>query len=171
MTPSASLTCFLRRVFLRIFLFVLSAAAIAALMHDPAAAQELSRTSFTKFASNACPTSGNCFVDFGTVPGTARRRYEITSVSCYLSIGNVNGRVLYWYLYGLRNGELVGRIHLRATHLGATTNAVTYNATEQGLLVVPGGGTLGVSMARDGTTAGAVPNMDCTIGGYDVRLQ
>jgi hypothetical protein len=134
-------------------------------------AAELSRVAFSKFTSQSCPASGSCFNDFGTVPGAGKRRYEITQASCYLIIGNPNGRPLYWYLYAVRNGELIGRIHLRPAFLGTTSTEITYNATEQGLVVVPGGGQIGISVTRDSSTAGAINGLQCSIGGYDVRLE
>ncbi len=136
-----------------------------------ASGAERSRVAFSKFAFNSCPASGSCFVDFGTVPGSGKRRYEITSVTCYLIIANVNGRPLYWYLYAERNQEAVGRIHLRPTFLGTTSTERTYHATEQGMVVVQGGGTIGVSVTRDTSTAGAINGLQCSIGGYDVRLE
>lgn len=136
------------------------------------AATELSRTPITIFGLGACPNAGTCSVDFGVVPGNARRRYEITHVSCYLSIGNTNGKVLYWYLHATRDGQIIGRIHLRPHLLGTVPNSVvTYNANEDGLVVVPGGGTLLVTMSRDASSIGGIPSIDCTISGYDVRLQ
>lgn len=143
--------------------------AVICLASQPSYAAEISRKSFTKFGTGACPLSGGCNVDFGTVP--ANHIYEVTSVSCYLSIENVNGRVLYWYLYALKSGaSVLGRIHLRPTSLGTTSTAHTYSATETTMLRVPSGASIGVSMTRDGSTAGGVPNIDCTIGGADVRV-
>jgi hypothetical protein len=104
------------------------------------------------------------------VPGGDERRYEITFVSCYLSIGNPNGRVGYWYLNANRHGDVVGRIHLRSHFLGRSPDSVTYNASESGLLVVYGGGRIAVTNSRDWSTPGAVPFMDCTMSGYDVQL-
>jgi len=136
------------------------------------AATEISRTPITIFGTGACPTEGNCGVDFGTVPGHDRRRYEITHVSCYLSISNPNAKILYWFLHASIGGAAIGRIHLRPHLLGTIPNStVTYNANEDGLLVVPGGGILTVAMTRDASSAGGIPNIDCTISGYDVRLQ
>jgi hypothetical protein len=135
------------------------------------AATEVSRTPFSKFGSQNCPDSGSCSVDFGIVPGAIRVRYEITHVTCYLSIANANGRVGYWYLHVLKSGTILGRIHMRPNFLGTFTTSVTYNANEEGLVVAPGGSSMIVTMTRDSSTAGGIPNMDCTISGYDVRLQ
>lgn len=133
---------------------------------------EVSRQAFSKFRAADCAGGVSCTVDFGLVP--AYHRYEIRMVSCYLSIGNVNGKVLYWYLH-VRNRALniVGRMHLRPQLLGTVPSApaVTYNATEQGLVVAPAGGSMIVAMTRDASTAGEVPGMDCTIGGDDVTLR
>jgi hypothetical protein len=133
-------------------------------------AQEISRTPFSKFGSQSCLQSGSCTVDFGVVPGGDERRYEITFVSCYVSIGHANGRVGYWYLSANRHDDIVGRIHLRPHFLGRWENSATYNASESGLFVVYGGGTIAVTTSRDGSTPGAVPFTACTISGYDVQL-
>jgi len=135
---------------------------------NPTEAAEVSRRTFSIHKSTECSTSPSCFLDFGAVP--AKHRYEITNVSCYLVIGNVNGRVLYWQLSGIRNGVHRGRIHLRAHFLGTSSSAVHYNATEQGLIVAPAGTQLTVSMTRDSSTAGGIPHMNCTIGGQDITL-
>jgi hypothetical protein len=150
---------------------VVAGVIIGTFQPQTARAAELLRVAFSKFVFNNCPASGSCSVDFGTVPGGGKRRYEITSVTCYLIIANINGRPLYWYLYALRNGQQVGRIHLRPTFMGTTPTERTYHATEQGLVVVQGGGTIGVTMTRDTSTAGGINGLQCSIGGYDVRLE
>jgi hypothetical protein len=132
-------------------------------------AAEVARQAFSKFKSAICVGSGSCSVDFGLVP--ANRRYEIRMVSCYLTIGNVNGKVLYWYLHANKGTQVLGRIHLRPQLLGTVPPSVTYNATEYGLLVVPQGGSMIVAMTRDSSTAGEVPGMDCTISGDNVVLR
>jgi hypothetical protein len=136
---------------------------------DVTNAQEVRRVEFTKFVSNSCPASGSCFVDFGTVP--ADRAWLIRYVSCYLIIGNQNGRPLYWYLYAVRNGNVIGRIHLRPAELGATSTERTFNATEQGYMKVPFGSTVGLSVTRDSSTAGAINGIQCSIGGDNIVLQ
>lgn len=149
--------------------FILGALALGVPGGGAQAAKEISRTPFTKFASNGCPSSGGCDVSFGAVPN--KRRFEIRTVSCYVSIGNVNGRVLYWYLQAAKNSEVLGRIHLRPQHLGTTSTAVTYNANEQAYLVLPAGTTMSVGMTRDSSTAGGITHFDCTISGDKVRLK
>jgi hypothetical protein len=151
---------FFRRSLAALLAFCLS---LAALPRDGNAATEVSRSLFSKFISKDCSATASCTADFGIVP--ARTVYEIKSVSCYVSIENVNGRVLYWYLHSSKNGSVIGRIHLRPTFLGKTSTSITYNATEQAYLRVPQGAAIFVTMTRDGTTAGAIPGMDCTISG------
>jgi hypothetical protein len=156
--------------FLRQFLatVVFSALFVATCAYGVHAA-EVARQAFSKFRSANCIGSASCFVDFGLVP--AKHRYEIRMVSCYVSINNVNGKVLYWYLHAKKDTQIVGRIHLRPQLLGTVTPTVTYNATEYGLVVVPQGGSMTVAMTRDGSTAGEIQGMDCTIGGDNVRFQ
>jgi hypothetical protein len=120
----------------------------------------------------ACPGS-TCSIDFGTVPGGAKRRYEITHVSCGVYIGVENAKIANWYLYASRDGNGEGTFHLRPHHNGRVTLpvATTYSANEQGFLIARGGAQLLVRVARDATTAGSINGLNCTISGYDVRLQ
>jgi hypothetical protein len=129
----------------------------------------LSRTNFSKFAFAECPTSGTCTVNFGTVP--AKHIYEIKSVSCYVAIGNAAGKVLYWYLTGYSSTKQYGRIHLQPVLLGTSTDSVTYNATSNALIVAPAAASIATTVSRDGSTPGAIPSVDCTISGVDVKLQ
>ena len=149
--------------------FLVGSAIIATLAQHNSWAAELSRVAFSKFALRNCSASFSCAVGFGSVPGTFKRRYEITNVSCYLAIGNASGSLRYWYLSGTKSGQL-GRIHLRPSLLGTSTTEVTYNANEQGLVVVPGGGEIIVTVAKDASTAGGINSLQCSIGGYDVTL-
>lgn len=170
MTSGANLICRHGRKLRRLSMLVVSSMTVA-MMGPSALAQELSRTPFTMTANNSCPASASCPFDFGTFPGGNKRRYEITTASCYLGIGHLEGRVLYWFLYATRDGKDFGRIHMRPTPLGIGPNVATFSATEQGLLIVHGGGTIGVAITRDSSSSGGIDNVDCTIGGYDVRLQ
>lgn len=149
---------------LALFLLMLAAPGSEAL-----AAKEVSRKPFSKFVGKSCAGSSSCTTDFGTVPQNFR--FEITNVSCYLSIGNVNGKVLYWYFHSAKDAKVVGRIHLRPQLLGTSSTAVTYNANEQAHLVLPAGASMLVGMTRDSSTAGEIPNMDCTISGDKVKLK
>jgi hypothetical protein len=90
-----------------------------------------------------------------------------------VSIGNANGKLLHWYLGAYQDGNLVAAIHLRPHHLGLNTLPVAtrYSANEQANLVVRGGRQLIVSVQRDSSTAGNIYGTDCTVSGYDVRLQ
>jgi hypothetical protein len=143
---------------------------IGALPREANAATEVRRIEFSMFASNQCPAAATCSVSLGSVP--ANRAWLIKYVSCYVRILNVNGKVLYWYLSATRDNFMrVGEIQLRPTSLGTTATEHTYNATEQSYLRVPSGATIDISMARDGSTNGAIPNMQCTIGGDNIVLQ
>ena len=131
---------------------------------------ELSRTAFSRYATEACPGIGTCEIDFGTVPGGAKRRYEITHVSCSVVIGNAAGKVGFWFLHAFRNGQPIGNIHLRPHALGVFASGVRYSATEQANLIVRGGSQIVVVVSRDGTS-GNIPSTDCTMSGYDVTLE
>lgn len=136
------------------------------------ASTEVSREPFVKFAYNNCPTDGSCGINFGVVPGGGKHRYEVTNVSCYVSITNSSARVLRWSLYAQKNGANVAQIFLRPTLLGTVPgSAITYDATEQTFFPAYGGTSLGIDMSRDASTAGAIETLQCTISGYDVRLQ
>jgi hypothetical protein len=147
----------------RLGIFALLFAALLPLASEARAAS----VPFARWASKACPTSGDCAISFPAVP--AARMWIIRYVSCYTAIGNVDGKILYMYLYANRkSGKRVGEIHLRPTSLGTSASDRTYNATETAYLPVPGGSTLGVTMTRDSSTAGDIPFLQCTIGGDSV---
>lgn len=153
----------------RISAALLACAIIAGTSIRESVAAELSRTPFSKFDGKSCP-SASCSIDFGTVPGGAKRRYEITHISCTVSIGNANGRLSAWHLGAYENDDLVAAIHLRPHYLGVKTLPVAtrYTANEQTNLVVRGGRQLIVGVY---STAGNIYGTDCTVSGYDVRLQ
>jgi hypothetical protein len=136
-------------------------------------AAELSPTPFSKSDGVSCPASSSCSIDFGTVPGGGKRRYEITHVSCQASISVANAKIAYWFLGASRDGNGEGTFYLRPHLNGLKTLpiATSYSANEQGFLVVRGGAQLTVRVARDATTAGTISGLNCTISGYDVRLQ
>lgn len=149
---------------------VLCGLALGATTLDANAAQEVRRAEFSLWKSANCPGNTSCAVSFGTVP--ALRAWLIKYVSCYTAVGDVNGKILYWYLYANHaNGTRVGEIHLRPTSLGISGPARTYNATEQGYLRVPAGGIVGATMTRDASTPGETPFLNCTIGGDNIVYQ
>lgn len=142
---------------------------LGASIHE-ANAVELRRTEFSLFRQANCSGIASCSVSFGPVPG--HQKWLIKYVSCYTSVGNPNGRILYWYLYANNaNSDRVGEIHLRPASLGTTTTDHTYNANEQASLLVPQHSAVGVAMTRDSSTAGDTPFLLCTIGGDLIVLQ
>lgn len=165
-------TKYLHREVMPMSIRVLTLAMLSAMFcieSAPSNAADLSRKPFSRWGQSFCAQSGNCDVNFGVVP--ASHAYEIKFVSCYLSIGNVNGKPLYWYLHVVKPGkDPVGRIHLRPNSLGTTTTEHTYNATENGFLRAPAGATMTVAMTRDTSTAGGIPFLECTMTGEDVTL-
>jgi hypothetical protein len=150
-------------------------ASLAGVVHaagrDEPAFEEVSRQAFSLFGRAECGTFETCHtVSFGEVPKD--HRWEITSVSCYVGIGNPNGQVLYWFLTANKPGDVqYGRIELQAHRLGVAGSTVTYNATAQGMVVAPQKAAVAVGMDRDSTTPGGIPHQYCTIGGYDVRVK
>jgi hypothetical protein len=133
-------------------------------------AEDVSTKAFSIFKQADCAPDNCGGVLFGEVP--KNHRWEITSVSCYLANGNANGQVLYWYLTAFKAPDnQYGRIELRPQRLGVSGTNVTYNATEQGLIVAPAGASVSVSMTRDSTTPGGIPHQRCTIGGLDVKVR
>lgn len=133
-------------------------------------AAEVSRREVSKWQSQNCPASASCAVSFGTVPD--HHAWLIKYASCYVIIGNVNGQVLYLYLYANnRSNTRVGEINLRPTPLGTASPDRTFNATETAYLRVPAGGTVGVTMSRDTSTTGGIPVLRCSIGYDDIVLE
>jgi hypothetical protein len=131
-------------------------------------AEELSRRSFSQFRFAQCPGSASCSIDFGTVK--ANRLREINFVSCYLVIGAAEGRPLYWRFVGLSE---TGRaqVELLPVRLGTSGNSATYNATQPAFIVVEAGSNMAVAVTRDSSTAGDIPFLQCTVSGYEAKLQ